>query len=106
MAASMGDILTSSRQLPSTFGPEAGLVLVGGVILLAVLVAVLAQYTESLKPNHFFLTPYFKFIYVSFFKPHTGKNGTGQQSALESFYAAQVGWICSSTYAYSLTDPP
>jgi len=37
-----------------------------------------------------FLKPYLKFAYVSFLKPHTARRDGGQQSALESFYAAQV----------------
>lgn len=44
----------------------------------------------SLSPDKFFLTPYLKFAYVSFIKPHTGIADGGQQSALESFYSAQV----------------
>lgn len=36
---------------------------------------------------------YAKFVYVSFFKPHTGDSGDGQQGALESFYKAQVSML-------------
>lgn len=36
------------------------------------------------------LSPYLRFFWANFLKPHEKING-GQQSALESFYAAQVG---------------
>ena len=37
------------------------------------------------------LSPYLQFAYNNFLKPHDAKAGDGQQSALESFYARQVG---------------
>lgn len=45
------------------------------------------------------LTPYLQFAYNNFIKPHDAKFGEGQQSALESFYARQVGQICLSSTA-------
>ena len=38
------------------------------------------------------LSPYLRFFWANFLKPHEKING-GQQSALESFYAAQVGFL-------------
>lgn len=35
--------------------------------------------------------PYVRFAYVCLIKPHDHNSEAGQQSALESFYAAQVG---------------
>jgi hypothetical protein len=37
------------------------------------------------------ISPYLLFAYNNFLKPHDSKAGDGQQSALESFYARQVG---------------
>lgn len=75
-------------------GPETGLLVLGLAIAFFALFAFVVQYFDlslSLSVDKFFLTPYLKFAYVSFLKPHTGQADGGQQSALESFYSAQVG---------------
>jgi hypothetical protein len=64
------------------------------LILLAIFAALavlVARLTNSVNFPGFGLSPYLSFIYANFLKPHDGKNSDGQQSALESFYAAQVG---------------
>lgn len=76
--------------------PETGLLAIGVAIVFFVLLAFIAQYYEFSAPiasEKFFLTPYLKFAYICFIKPHTGQNDGGQQSALESFYSAQVSSI-------------
>ena len=80
--------------------PETGLLVLGLAIAFLALFAFIAQYFElssSLSADKFFLTPYLKFAYISFIKPHTGQADGGQQSALESFYSAQVGIASSKT---------
>lgn len=81
--------------------PETGILIIGIAIVFFLLLALVAPYLElssSVSWDKFVLTPYLKFAYVSFIKPHTGRVGEGQQSALESFYAAQVSRICTSKY--------
>lgn len=76
--------------------PETGILILGIAVAFFILLALVAPYLElssSISFDKFVLTPYFKFAYVSFIKPHTGQVGDGQQSALESFYAAQVSPI-------------
>lgn len=92
----MEDIKELSVKMTVRLGSETGLLVLGVVVAFFVLFAVLAQYfdlspSSKCSVDKFFLTPYLKFAYVSFFKPHTGKADGGQQSALESFYSAQVG---------------
>jgi len=73
--------------------PESGVLAFGVVIAFFALCAFVARYFDlfsSITADKFFLTPYLKFAYVSFLKPHTGGADGGQQSALESFYSAQV----------------
>lgn len=67
---------------------ETSLIALGVFAALAVLVA---RWTNSVNFPGFGLSPYLKFAYANFLKPHDGKTSDGQQSALESFYAAQVG---------------
>jgi betaine lipid synthase len=64
------------------------------LLLLAVFAAIallLAQLTKSVEFADLGLSPYLKFVYANFLKPHKSKTSDGQQSALESFYATQVG---------------
>lgn len=78
--------------------PETGILLIGIAIAFFLLLALVAPYldlTSSISIDKFFLTPYLNFAYVSFVKPHSGQVGGGQQSALESFYAAQVSCMPS-----------
>lgn len=80
--------------------PETGILIIGVAIAFFVLLALVAPYLElssSVTLDKFVLTPYFRFAYASFIKPHTGHVGDGQQSALESFYAAQVSFTAPET---------
>ncbi len=84
--------------MSTQIGPETGLLILGVVVGFFALLAFVAQYFDlslSISADKFFLTPYLKFAYVSFLKPHTGRADGGQQSALESFYSAQVGKVAS-----------
>ena len=59
--------------------------------IFAVVALFVAHATNSIDFPGLGLSPYLQFIYANFIKPHKGKVDGGQQSALESFYAAQVG---------------
>lgn len=74
--------------MASHFSAEEGLLIVGVTVTVFVLLALAIQYVDV--PVFGSVGPYLRFAYVSFLKPHTGKNDGGQQSALESFYSAQV----------------
>jgi betaine lipid synthase len=83
------DVLSRSRSLELThFSPETSLIALAIFGLLAVLVAFV---TRSSDFPGLGLSPYLKFVYANFVKPHDAKTSDGQQSALESFYGAQVG---------------
>ena len=56
----------------------------------AIIAILVAHVTKSVNFPGFGLSPYLRFAYNSFLKPHDAKTSDGQQSALESFYAAQV----------------
>lgn len=90
--------------------PETGILIIGVAVAFFVLLALVAPYLElstSLSLDKFFLTPYLKFAYVSFIKPHTGQVGGGQQSALESFYAAQASSMALRMWSLlTLSRPP
>ena len=60
---------------------------VGIFVVLALLVGYATKSTQYVAE----LSPYLKFAYNNFVKPQGWQTGDGQQSALESFYAAQVG---------------
>lgn len=85
----MAETLTQNLGV-SRLNAEEGLMILGAGIVIFVLIAVVAQYLEAPSIDKFFLTPYIKFAYASFLKPHTGRPDGGQQSALESFYSAQA----------------
>ena len=90
----MDEVVEFAANMSREVSVESSMLLLGVVIGFFVLLAVVSQYFEfsrSTTWDKFFLTPYVKFAYVSFFKPHTGDADGGQQSALESFYSAQVG---------------
>lgn len=90
----MDEVAELSSKMSEHISPESGLLVLGVAIAFLVLFAVAAQYFEflsSASSTKFSPKPYVKFAYVSFVKPHTGEVGGGQQSALESFYSAQVG---------------
>ena len=67
-----------------------------GLGIFAVLALLVARATNSINLAGIGISPYLHFIYANFLKPHKGKVDGGQQSALESFYAAQVGEQASS----------
>lgn len=91
--STMEEVTNFYSKMTKTIGPESGLLVLGVAIGFFVLFALVAQYfefTTSISLDKFILTPYLKFAYVSFLKPHTGSADGGQQSALESFYSAQA----------------
>ena len=61
-----------------------------GLGIFALLALIVAHATNSIGFDGVGLSPYLQFIYANFIKSHKGKADSGQQSALESFYAAQV----------------
>lgn len=96
MESSIASPALAFAMMPPSVSTESALLILGVAVGFCVMFAIVAQYlelTSSLSWDKFFLTPYLKFAYVSFLKPHTGDAQGGQQSALESFYAAQVGTI-------------
>jgi hypothetical protein len=67
-------------------------IVVLSAILFAGVAVVAAHGSKTLRASSFGpLSPYLLFAYNNFLKPHDAKAGDGQQSALESFYARQVG---------------
>ena len=75
----------------STFNAEIA------ILSLAVVAGVafwLTLGTQSSRKAGSILSPYTQFAYNNFIKPHDVKAGEGQQHALESFYARQVGRTC------------
>lgn len=73
------------------FQLEIALIGMGAFVLVTVLSCFLYTLGKQLILEKLSLHPYLRFAYVSFFKPHDAKKDAGQQSALESFYSAQVG---------------
>ena len=69
---------------------EAGLIAIGVVVVVGVALATAAQAIRATKWETWRIAPYLRFAYASFLKPHRGQVDGGQQSALESFYSAQV----------------
>lgn len=72
------------------FQLEIGLIGMGAFVLVTVLSCFLYSLGKHFSLEKLSLHPYLRFAYVSFFKPHDANKDAGQQSALESFYAAQV----------------
>jgi len=70
---------------------EISLIGMGAFVLVTILSCFLYSLGKQLSLDKLSLHPYLRFAYVSFFKPHDAKKDAGQQSALESFYSAQVG---------------
>lgn len=92
----MAEISVFQPRLLDSWDADSALVAGGILVLVGVFLAIVAHYMEESKPlslDQFFLTPYLKFAYASFLKPHTGKSDSGQQNALESFYSAQVSLL-------------
>lgn len=82
--------LISQWLMAQNVGREQLVLVSGGLVLVAVLLGCALRLIKTVKLDNLFATPFLKFIYASFLKPHTAKAGDGQQSALESFYSAQV----------------
>ncbi|KAI9893827.1 MAG: hypothetical protein M1814_005380 [Vezdaea aestivalis] len=63
-----------------------------GFSIISILFCAAAPKSVTKLRRDFFATiyPYFKFAYVSFFKPHSRDSTAGQQVALESFYKLQA----------------
>jgi hypothetical protein len=72
------------------FQLEIGMIGMGAFVLVTVLSCFLYSLGKQLTLEKLTLYPYLRFAYVSFFKPHDANKDAGQQSALESFYSAQV----------------
>ena len=72
--------------------------------LFAALALLVAYVTKSVNLPGLGLPPYLKFVYANFLKPQNAKTSSGQQSALESFYAAQVGQLVSRLLPFQLKD--
>lgn len=73
------------------FQLEIALIGMGAFVLVTILSCYFYSLGKQLTLDKLSIHPYVRFAYVSFFKPHDSKKDDGQQSALESFYAAQVG---------------
>lgn len=68
-----------------------------------VVLALLVVYATTSRQAIAALSPYLQFAYNNFVKPHGCQTGEGQQSALESFYAAQVGPYCREKCTFQLS---
>lgn len=88
------------QALPQSLSIEQVFFALSIVTIIAVILVLFRKVVKDTKVSDSFLSPYLKFAYVSFFKPHTGKADGGQQSALESFYSAQVS-ACTRLLARS-----
>lgn len=75
----------------SRFQPELGLIGLGFFVLITVLGCLLYRVGRQLDLEKLTVHPYLRFAYVCLIKPHDKRRDAGQQTALENFYAAQVG---------------
>ena len=88
----MMDLLSYAEwQRPQGVQVELRLIGIAFFVLVTVLIAFLYKLGGEYSLEKLTNNPYLRFAYVSFIKPHDGKKDSGQQLALESFYAAQVG---------------
>lgn len=69
---------------------EIGMIGMGAFVLVTVLSCFLYSLSKQFSLEKLSLHPFLRFAYASFFKPHDANKDGGQQSALESFYSAQV----------------
>lgn len=89
----MDESNTLATKMSKHIEPETGLLVIGVAIAFFALFAIVAQYFElstSISIDSFSVTPYLKFAYACFIKPHSKRKDGTQQTALESFYATQV----------------
>lgn len=70
---------------------ELGVIGIGISVLVTILGFVLYKLGGQVTLDKILSNPYARFVYACVIKPHDRRNDTGQQNALESFYAAQVG---------------
>jgi hypothetical protein len=75
------------------FQLELGLIGIGFFVLVTTLVWVLYKQGGGLIAEKLVANPYVRFAYACLIKPHDKRRDAGQQTALESFYAAQVGTL-------------
>ena len=73
------------------FHVELGIIGMGFFALVIVLAFFLYTLRGKFTPGKLVNNPYLMFVYASFIKPHERNKDGDQQSALESFYSAQVG---------------
>lgn len=83
MDAQLADVVAQLKRY------DAEIILLSGAVFAGL--AVWTTLSSKVLQNGLGLTPYVQFAYNNFIKPHDAKAGEGQQSALESFYARQVG---------------
>ena len=87
MALVLSDIVErpfDKAHLPIIVALFSFVMLVGSLVLLPILMP------QSLSNTWDKLRGFVRFFYASFLKPHSGDHDGSQQSALESFYKAQV----------------
>lgn len=72
------------------FHLNIALIGVAFLALVTILACLVYKLGAQLSLKNIKTHPYVRFAYVCLIKPHDGKAEAGQQSALESFYAAQV----------------
>ena len=84
------------------FHLEIGLIGVGFTVLVTILGVVLYKLGGQIPIDKLTSNPYIRFVYACMLKPHDRRSDVGQQSALDSFYSAQVGeTIFAFSYAHS-----
>lgn len=70
---------------------ELALIGIGFFVLVTILGCLVFKLGGQLSIDKLTSHPYVRFVYACVIKPHEAKYDDGQQSALESFYSAQVG---------------
>ncbi len=73
------------------FQLQLALIAIGFCILATTLIWVLYKQGGEMIFEKLTSDPYVRFAYACLIKPHDRRRDAGQQTALESFYSAQVG---------------
>jgi hypothetical protein len=81
------------------FHLEIGLLGLGFTVLVTILAFVLYRLGSQIPVDKISNNPYIRFVYACMIKPHDKRVDGGQQGALESFYAAQVGQDSSTIFS-------
>lgn len=89
----------SGWQRLKDFHLDIALIGVAFLALVTILACLVYKLGAQLSLENIKAHPYVRFAYVCLLKPHGGKAEAGQQSALESFYAAQVDYTTHSATA-------